>query len=260
MKSIDIHIHVPVNDLSMDGYVKAMDRFGVEAALVHGVPAGRLWSGCGNEAVARAARRHRGRLFGSVHVDLRRPLKENIRLVRQYADLGFRSIKLFPNLGFDPSDERHEPFWQTVEDLGLMALSHCGWLMPNKLQPKLRLQSLTASPFHFEVPARRHPKINFIFAHFGGAATYLETVVLLSRLPNCYADACPGWGLWVYENRMPGVQTLDRAKVLFGTDGAGDLYGKSIRKWSKVMRSNGYNSADLRKYFYENGARLLKIG
>jgi predicted TIM-barrel fold metal-dependent hydrolase len=242
----------------MDGYVKAMDRLGVETALVHGLPDAGEWSYRRNEAVARVVRRHRGRLLGSVHVDLRRPARENIRLVRRYADLGFRSVKLFPNLGFDPNDEKHEPFWQAVEDLGLMALSHCGWLAPNKQRPRLRIQSLTASPFHFEVPARRHPGINFIFAHFGGGATYLETVVLLSRLPNCYADACPGWGLWVYENRMPGVQSLDRSKVLFGTDSAGDQYGKCIREWSKIMRSNGYNSADLRKYFYENAARLLK--
>ena len=259
MKSLDIHIHAQANDPDMDGYVKAMDRFGVEAALVHGLPNAVASFARGNEAVARIVRRHRGRLLGSVHVDLRRPAKENIRLVRQYAGLGFRSIKLFPNLGFDPNDEKHEPFWQAVEDAGLMALSHCGWLAPTPSQPKKRLQSLTASPFHFEVPARRHPKINFIFAHFGGGATYLETVVLLSRLPNCYADACPGWGRWVWENRMPGVQTLDRSKVLFGTDSAGARYGKDFRDWSEIMRSNGYNAADLRKYFYDNAARLLNI-
>jgi predicted TIM-barrel fold metal-dependent hydrolase len=260
MKSIDIHIHVLASDPDMDGYVTAMDRNGVEAALVHGLPEVDSMYVCGNEAVARVVRRHRGRLLGSVYVDLGCPAEDNIRLVRQYAALGFKSIKLIPNYGFDPNDEKHEPFWQAVEDLGLMALSHCGWFMGDKLRPELRLQSLTASPFHFEVPARRHPKINFIFSHFGGAATYLETVVLLSRLSNCYADVCPGWGLWVFENRLPGLQTLDRSKVLFGTDNAGNRYDRRMRRWSRIMRSNGYNRSDRRKYFYENAARLLKVG
>lgn len=257
MNIFDIHLHVALDDIHMDGYVKIMDRHRVEGGLVHGVPAHVPLGD--NDAVARVVRRHKGRLYGSVHVDLRRPTKESIAVVRKYAGLGFRCVKLFPNFGFDPNDERHEPFWEEVEKLGLAALSHCGWLAPDTTNPRRRLHSLTATPFHFEVPARRHRKINFIFAHFGGGATYLETIVLLSRLPNCFADTCPGWGKWVWQSRLPGLETLDRSKVLYGTDGAGSTYGESIRFWTQTMKSYGYRKADLEGYFDAIARRVLNL-
>lgn len=257
MKIIDIHTHIIPSDPDMDGYVRAMDQHEVEVALVMGTPKQSKLRG--NEAVARIVKRHAGRFYGGVNVDLREPVRSSIRLVREYADRGFKCVKFFPNLGFDANDEKYEPFWQVVEDLGLLALTHCGWLLHDPEQPKIRKSSLTATPFHFEVPARRHPGINFVFAHFGGGATYLETVVLLSRLANCYADTTPGWGTWVWENRMPGIQGVDRSKILYGTDSAGTKYGESIRAQSKMMRDNGYKPSDLKKFFYENAKRLLKL-
>ncbi|MDO9540924.1 MAG: hypothetical protein Q7J98_01195 [Kiritimatiellia bacterium] len=89
MAKIDVHIHITL-DQNMDGYVKTMDRFGIKIALLHALPRNMMQRG--NEAVARVVRRHRGRLIGSVHVDLRRPIKENICLARKYAQLGFKSI------------------------------------------------------------------------------------------------------------------------------------------------------------------------
>jgi predicted TIM-barrel fold metal-dependent hydrolase len=257
MKIIDIHTHILPADPHMDGYVRAMDRHEVEAALVMGTP--KQVKVRGNEAVARVVRRHTGRLYGGVHVDLREPVRHSIRLVREYADQGFKCVKFFPNLGFDANDEKYEPFWQVVEDLGLLALTHCGWLVHDPERAKIRVSSLTATPFHFEVPARRHQKINFVFAHFGGGASYLETVVLLSRLPNCYADTTPGWGTWIWQNRMPGIQGLSRDKVLYGTDCAGDQYAESIRAQTKMMRDNGYRTPELKKFFHDNAKRLLKI-
>lgn len=119
--------------------------------------------------------------------------------------------------------------------------------------------SITATPFHFEVPARRHPGINFIFAHFGGAASYLETIVLTSRLKNTFADTCHGWGQWVFENNMPGLKSLDKDQILYGTDGAGNLYGKQEIWWTKKLSSLGWNKKEMYKYFYLNAAKLLKM-
>jgi len=254
MKKIDIHIHLAKDDPSMDTYIKLMDEHDVEACLVHALmrPAG------GNEAVLKAVKAHPDRLYGSVHVDLRNPVYECIDLVRQYKDEGFKCVKMFPNLGFDPNDEEYEPFWQVVEELGLMCLSHCGWLA-HAQDRRERRSSLTASPFHFEIPARRHPGINFIFAHFGGGATYLETVTLLSRLPNCYADTCRGWGVWVWEQRMPGLQGLDFRHVLFGTDTIGEKYGEHEQWWRKTLLDMGRTEEELKLYFYENNAKLLGL-
>ena len=118
---------------------------------------------------------------------------------------------------------------------------------------------MTAHPAHFEAPARGHPGIKFIFAHFGGGATYLEAVVLVSRLPNAYADTCPGWGQWVFRNRMPGLAELNFEKILYGTDNAGEGYGESEKWWTEALLSMGRTEEDLNLYFYENSARILGI-
>jgi len=170
-------------------------------------------------------------------------------------------LEVLPFILSDPNDEKHEPFWKVVEDLDFVVFSHCGWVSRSGEWARRRLSSLTATPFHFEVPARKHPKVRFIFAHFGGAATYLETIVLLSRLPNCFADTCPGWGKWVWENRLPGLKGLDRSKVLFGTDGeqGGKVYGARIQWWARTLRSYGYPEAGLRKYFRQNALHVLHL-
>ena len=252
MKKIDIHIHPVEGDPQMDGYVEIMDKYEVEAALVHGSTLATL----NNAAVLRAVKAHPDRLFGSVYVDLREPIEKCVDLVRRHSDEGFKSIKLFPNLGYDPSDEKFEPFWQVVEDLGLMCLSHCGWL---GIKGRRRISSRTASPMCFEIPARMHPGINFIMAHFGGGDTYLETLTYTSRLENMFADTCPGWGRWVFQHRMPGLEGLNFEKVLYGTDTAGDRYGQDEQWWTQTLFSMGKCKEDLYRYFYENGAKLLGL-
>lgn len=255
MKKIDIHMHVPPDDPLFDNYLKIMDRHEVEAALVHGS----LFPGQDNEEVLRAVKAHPDRLYGSVHVDLRRPVRECIRLVRRYANEGFRSIKLFPNLGFDPNDEKFEPFWEALEKQGLLCFSHCGWLTDKGPCARQRLRSELATPFHFEVPARRFPKLRFIFAHFGGAAAYLETITLTLRLPNCFADTCPGWGQFIFAHRLPGLEALDFRKILYGTDGAGEAYSQQEYWWRETILSLGKTPEDFRRYMYDNAAELLGI-
>ena len=259
MKKIDVHTHLSQEDPSMDTYVDLMDRYEVERIVCHGWNAKAYGRALDNEDILKAIKRHPDRIYGSPYIDFLRPVQECIDAVDRFADVGCVCIKLFPNFGYDPNDERFEPIWQKVEDRGLMCLSHCGWLLPNQAHPKMRIQSLTATPLHFEVPARRHPGINFIFAHFGGGASYLETITLLSRLPNCYADICPGWGLWVWQNRMPGLEGVDMTRVLFGTDGAGERYGASEVTWTQILKSYGCTDSQMHDFFYGNAARLLGL-
>ena len=244
----------------MDTYVKAMDKYDVEVVLCHGLASEDYGFDYDNEDIVRAVKRHAGRVLGSAYIDLRKPVQECIDEVEKCAEAGFVCVKLFPNLGFDPNDECFEPFWQRVEDLGLLCLSHCGWLGPNRAKPHLRIQSITATPFHFEVPARRHPGINFIFAHFGGGASYLETVTLLSRLPNCYADVCPGWGRWVWQQRMPGLEGVDMSRILLGTDGAGEGYFETEAFWIQTFKSYGRTMQQIEDVLYNNAYRLLGLG
>lgn len=265
MRKIDIHLHAnPAGGPHMEDYLRLMDEHQVEAGLLHAYP-GYLWSsgshsGQEDEAVLEACQAHPGRFFGSLYLDLREGRERNIAKVRHYAQAGFKCVKMFPNLGFDPNDEIHEPLWQVIEDLGLACLSHCGWLQPSEANPAMRLSTLTASPFHFEVPARRHPGINFIFAHFGGGATYLETITLCERLPNCFADCTPGWGRWVWAHHMPGLEDFPMDHFLYGTDncGAGG-YEEDERWWTELLSGMGRTQEEISLFFYGNAARILGL-
>lgn len=262
VKKIDVHIHPsPSSDPTLDDYVQLMDEHDVAAALVHAVP-GHPWGDDlepTDEAVLAACAKHPRRLYGSCHIDLREAPEYNIKKVARYAAAGFKCVKMFPNLGFDPNDEIHEPVWEAIEAHGLACLAHCGFVLGGKETGRVRLHSLTASAFHFEVPARRHPGIRFIFAHFGGAATYLETIVLCERLDNCFADSCRGWGTWVWQHRMPGLETFPMIKFLYGTDNVGERYSQDERWWTDLLVSMGRSQEELQQFFYGNAARILGL-
>ena len=259
MKKIDIHIHPkPDSDPTLDDYVRIMDEHDVEFALVHALP-GEFWRKSTNDVVRVACERHPGRLYGSCHIDLREAPERNIEKIRHYAAAGFKCVKMFPNLGFDPNDEIHEPVWEVIEAHDLACLPHCGYVAQGMETGRLRLSTLTASPFHFEVPARRHPGINFIFAHFGGGATYLETITLCERLDNCFADCCRGWGNWVWQHRMPGIETFPMEKFLYGTDTIGEGYSEDEVWWRELLTDMGRTQEELGLFFYGNAARILGI-
>jgi len=258
MKKIDLHLHVLEGDLLLDRYIESMDKGDVLCGLVHGLPG---WGYGANKQVLKACEKHKGRLFGSVCLDFRSPEAEVLAELKEYAAAGFKSIKLFPNYGFNPSDPRFDRIWDKVEELGLMCLSHCGWL---GLGPPIRdVDQLTARPFCFERAARNHQGINFIMAHFGGAAYHLETCVLTLRLKNFFADTCPGWGRWVFEQRLPGLTGLNFAKIVYGTDNCGvggvEAYLEDERFWTATHTAMGRSKEDLERYFYLNAAGLLKI-
>ncbi len=261
---IDIHLHPKCDDPGLEKYLKVMDKHNVAAGLVHGLDEAGWDYGfkdtTSNDEVVKAVKNHPGRFFGTVCVNFALGVEKSLDLIKKYSDKGCMGIKLFPNCGFDPNDDKYEPIWQELEKRNMLVFSHCGWLGPNDNNPSMRLSSLEgASPFHFEVPARRHPKVKFIFAHFGGGATYLETIVLTSRLPNAYADTCPGWGRWVFENDMPGLKSMPREKLLYGTDNAGEIYGIDDIWWTNKLMSYGFSQRDLHIYFYENSAKILGL-
>ena len=266
MKKIDFHLHSTQEAGStMDDYVRTMDEHNVVGGLVHAYP-GYLWftqvvpGFFDDEAVLAACQKHPGRLYGSVYIDLRESRERNMQKIEQFAEAGFKCVKMFPNLGFDPNDEIHEPVWDLIEKLKLACLSHCGWLQPSESNPKMRMSVITASPFHFEVPARRHPGINFIFAHFGGGATYLETITLCERLPNCYADCTPGWGRWVWSHHMPGLEDFPMSQFLYGTDNVPLVdYTHDEKWWTDLLSGMGRSQAEIEGFFYGNAARILGL-
>jgi len=155
MKKIDIHIHPkPESDPTLDDYVRIMDEHDVAAALVHATPAD-LWGEHPvptDDAVLAACQRHPERLYGSCYIDLREAPERNIRKVECYAARGFKCVKMFPNLGFDPNDEMHEPVWEAIEAHGLACLPHCGYVAYGKKNWTNAAQFVNSVPLSLRGP------------------------------------------------------------------------------------------------------------
>jgi len=120
-------------------------------------------------------------------------------------------------------------------------------------------QFVDGVPLSLQVPARRHPGINFVFAHFGGGATYLETITLCERVGNCFADCCRGRGQWVWEHRMPGLEDFPTDKFLYGTDNMGERYLDDETLWTELVTDMDQAPEELEMFFDGNAARMLGI-
>jgi predicted TIM-barrel fold metal-dependent hydrolase len=134
-----------------------------------------------HEAVARVIARHSDRLVGFAGID---PQRENAVQLFEWAvrDLGYRGLKLYPNTGFYPYDERVFPLYERCEQWGLPILCHAGGpgiaLLPARFANPIFLQDVQA----------RFPRLKLWIAHAGhriyreeaaavaaaGVHTYLE--------------------------------------------------------------------------------------
>ena len=257
--AFDIHVHLHMDDLLMDEHVEIARSKGVSGILVHGVPNDLCPPLGDNDEVPAAMEKHPDFVCGSMHIDLRNGVEKNIDIIRRYAEQGFKCVKMYPNLGFNPSEPIHDPVWAEIEKQGLMFLSHCGYISISEKYPRLSLTSVNSSPYSFERPARMFHGINFIMAHFGGAPTYLETIILCMRIPNMYADCTPGQGTWVWQRRLPGIEDMPFSKFLWGTDSTHEAIDGSFKFWQETFDDMNISEEDRDLFYRTNARKLLNI-
>jgi uncharacterized protein len=169
-----------------------------------------------------------------VAVDPRRP---NVaELVKRWVEeRGFRGIKIYPNLGFEPADPRLDEVWRYAEERGLPVMSHCS-------RGGVRMKGMKREEVErFNSPAKhvplmeRHPKLRVCLAHFGGGADWNEyfggdrkdwvtsilELIRSERYPNLYTDI--SYTIFNFEQYGPVLKVFladprVREKVLFGSD------------------------------------------
>lgn len=239
----DIHNHLR-NDPGGDRLIEIMDTFGVGNALIMGLPQSP------NEGVLDAMRKHPGRFVGGAYLDPRLGSKA-IDALKHYHAEGMKVVKLFPNFGYYPDEDRLRPFFDAVAESQMAVLSHCGWLAPT--------MGVTAAhyshPGKFEKLLRAYPETIFIFAHMGGIDGFLETRMLISRAPNAFADISPGQGLWVMEYAGPIAASMPTDKIMWGAD---MYYDRTLLdRYHEALVARGMGES-LEKIFHTNAQRLLQ--
>ena len=108
-------------------------------------------------------------------------------------------IKMYPATGFYPDSEKCDKYWDLVDDLGLVVVTHAGMAFSP-------LDERYCHPVNMERVADNHPDTKFIIAHMGGKFGS-ELPGVMRRHENIYTDcsAMQGW--------LPGEPDVATRKI-----------------------------------------------
>lgn len=172
-----------------------------------------LGSGIPNSLISSYVARHADTMIGLAGIDPTAPdaLDE---LERTAADRSFRGVVISPaSQDFHPSDSRVQRFYATCARRKLVVLVHQGTHFWHGAKMEF------ARPYLWDEVLRDHADLRLVVAHLGYPWVD-ETMVLLGKQPNAYADIA---GLirrpWhAYNALVQAHQYAVTDKLLFGSD------------------------------------------
>lgn len=250
-----LDLSAKLNGSGLDDLLAAMDREGIERAVMHAETEGGEDTHSLNEALMKVLSAHPDRFVGVGAVD---PLAAPGRIAREVAHcagLGLRGISVQPAFfGLDIDDRHLYPAYARAEELDLVVALHTGITYsrmhplrhehPELLDqvacdfPDLRLIAAHAGwPWaaEYAAVARRHPTV---FLEFGGLAPKY-----VSR---------PGTGWDAMFSMMPSVL---REQVLYGSDWPVMDPHRALSEW----RESGLSDSALQALLHHNAARLFGL-
>lgn len=199
-------------DLSPHDFDQAMAEAGVDVAVVFGLTAGAAGVRAPHEFVARFCREAATPTVGFMALD---PTDADVMdQVEEGVELGLQGVKLYPVLaGFSPVDGSLAPFFDLLEQRGLVVL----WHMGGSPSPVSTLRY--SQPLLIDEVARRHRGLRQIIAHLGHP-WQRDTVQVLRSNEHVYADVS---GMWArpfdgYLALVNAVEWGATGKLLFGSD------------------------------------------
>jgi predicted TIM-barrel fold metal-dependent hydrolase len=81
----------------------------------------------------------------------------------------FRGLKIYPNLGYFPQDEKLMPVYAICEERNVPVMTHCStggiWQRGLSYSDRVRL----SHPSNYEMILQKHPRLRLCLAHFGGS-------------------------------------------------------------------------------------------
>lgn len=225
-RRLDMHQIVPAGEAALDAQLAAMERFGIERALLQSAPpqASSLW---GDRQLRRAPR---DRFWISQFVD---PRDDGaMGRLEEIAGAGIRVVKLLPPAGFYGNEPALDPFWDAMERLGLVAMIHTGFITARHKQEERRagifLSSRYADPLAFDRIARQFPRLRLILCHLGGATHFEAAARLVTEHDNVWGDVS-GSGVMALRRLLRIGAEVDWNKVFWGNDSPPFAYPVNLR-------------------------------
>jgi uncharacterized protein len=158
--------------------------------------------------------------------------------VQGLVERGCRGIKLYPALGYLPTDERLFPVYEFAQERGLPVIAHCS---PGGIRARGLNHAQAAAlchPEHYRAVAEAFPRLRACLAHYGGypewqayrrknrrarpQPTWVSVISdLLCTYDNIYADV--SYTMFRFQEFVPILKILLtnerlRERVLFGSD------------------------------------------
>jgi predicted TIM-barrel fold metal-dependent hydrolase len=232
----DLHQIVPAVDGALALQRLAMDRFGVARVLLQSVPDAAT-SLLGNAQILALAREQPDRFWPSQFVDPRQP--DATAALQQVAAQGVKVVKLLPPTGFAADDPAFDDFWAAMQELGLVAMVHTGFITARHKAEEARsgvfFSSRFADPLYLDRPARKFPRLTFILCHLGGAPWYEQAAHMVSQHDNVWGDVS-GFGLFALQRLLALRVAVDWSKVFWGNDSPPFAYPFNLRLHLAALR------------------------
>jgi predicted TIM-barrel fold metal-dependent hydrolase len=207
---IDAHVHLGpfrafhIPDHDIDGVVGAMDRLGIDVAVIAAHAGISSDVQFGNDLVLAAAERYPDRVLGYCCINPNYSAEVPAELERCFAHPAFRGVKLHPELHGDyPMDgPAYVPMWQFAADHETPVLSH-SYFNGDRLEV-------------FGALARQYPSVPVILGHSGLDFGIHRVVELVRQHPNLWLDLCGALSWDGVVEELAAAVGADR--LLFGTD------------------------------------------
>ena len=201
---------IPTEELPVSATIDAMDRAGVDVALISAwVAPGRVL--ISNDEVAAFAAQAPGRLLGVGSVDIGQPMKAVREVRRCIGQLGFKAIRVLPWLWeIPPTDRRFYPVYTACVDLGVpfcTQIGHTGPLMPSEV----------GRPIYLDQVALDFPELRIVAGHIGYPWTE-EAIAVATKHENVFIDTSAYTVRRYPASLVEFMRGHGRAKILFGSN------------------------------------------
>jgi uncharacterized protein len=209
----------------------------------------------GNHEVLEIARKNSDVLIPFASIDPHKG-KLAVREAREMVEQGVKGFKFHPNIQrFFPNDPEFYPFYEVIQEAGLIALFHSGTTgigagMPGGGGVKLKY----SNPMYVDDVAADFPGLDIILAH-PSFPWQEEALAIAVHKPNVYIDLS-GWAPKYFpEILIRYTNTQLKHKMLFGSDFPLLTPDRWLKEFAELPIKDEVRPLVLK----ENAARLLKL-
>lgn len=239
MKKIDFHAHIGDFPglfnvrITADDLVKLNKEYEVEKTVISTIP---------NELTKEAVKKYPRELIGLYFANPFEGEKAVKELRKYVKEFGFKGVKLHPLFGsYVASDEIVYPIIEEARKLDIVVQIHSG-------HPPFSL------PWSIGELAEVFPDAKIVLIHMGhGHAVYIQAAInVAKKFDNLYLETS---GMPMHTKIKEAYETVGEDRVLYGSDIPFHHPSVEIQR----VKVSGLDEEGLRKVFYENAKKLLKL-